>query len=154
MVFLVLEAHGTLYFGSGVNKRAQRITRQRVVITAGVDVLELASFVVSPLRIRSLKKEAFDLVGRVQGVAFILVKLVGIKFQDAANVGSIRRAALVNYISEHQHFARAKIIRRRPIKRGPVDSQPQIAFPLRRKSADRRSVERQVVPALDEKFLV
>ena len=53
MVLLVLEAHGALHFGGGVDKRAQRVAGQRVVIAAGVDVLELAGFVIAPLGVRA-----------------------------------------------------------------------------------------------------
>ena len=41
MVLLVLEAHGALHFGGGVDEGAQRIAGQRVMI-AGIDVFELA----------------------------------------------------------------------------------------------------------------
>ena len=46
MIFFVLEAHGALHFSSGVNELAQRIERQRVKISAGVDELELARLAV------------------------------------------------------------------------------------------------------------
>ncbi len=72
MVLLVLEAHGALHFRGCVNKRAQRIARQRVVISAGIHVFKLAGFVVAPLRVHPLEEEAFNLVGRIQGVAFVL----------------------------------------------------------------------------------
>ena len=42
----------------------------------------------------------------------------------------------------------------RPVEGAPVHVQPQIAFALRRESADRRAVEGQVVIALDQEFLV
>ena len=75
MVLLVLEAHRALHFGGGVDERAQRIAGQRVVVAAGVDVFELAGLVVAPLGVRALEQEAFDLVGGVQRVAFVLVQL-------------------------------------------------------------------------------
>ena len=43
VVLFVLEAHGALHFGGGVDERAQRIAGQRVVVAAGVHVLELAA---------------------------------------------------------------------------------------------------------------
>ena len=42
----------------------------------------------------------------------------------------------------------------RPVEGAPVHAQPQIALALRREAADRRSVEGQVVPALDQELLV
>ena len=49
VILLVLEAHGALHFGGGVDERAQRVAGQRVIVAAGVHVLELAGFVVAPL---------------------------------------------------------------------------------------------------------
>ena len=50
VVLLVLETHGALHFGGRVDERAQRIAGQRVIVAAGVDVLELAGFVSSGAR--------------------------------------------------------------------------------------------------------
>ncbi len=41
MVFLVLEAHRALHFGRGIDESPQRVARQRVIISAGIYVLEL-----------------------------------------------------------------------------------------------------------------
>ena len=71
-------------------KVRSRITRQRVIISAGVDVFKFSRFVVTAFRIHSLEKEAFDFVGSIEGVAFILVEFVGISLEDAAYVGTIR----------------------------------------------------------------
>ena len=136
VIFLVLETHGSLDFGGGINKRAQRIAGERVVVTAGIDVFEFAGLVVVPLRVLALEKESFDFVGGVEGVAFFLVEIVSVTFQDSANVGRVRRTVLVDHMSKDKHFARPKHIRRRPIKRPPVHRQPQIALALRRESAD------------------
>ena len=100
MILLVLETHGPLDFRGGINKRAQRIAGQRVVVTAGIDVFELAGFVVIPLRILALEKESFDFVGGVERVALLLVEIVGIAFQHSANVGGVRRTVLVNHVAE------------------------------------------------------
>ena len=67
---------------------------------------------------------------------------------------AVGRAVLVDDFAEHQHLARAEDIGRRPVERAPVDAQPQIAFPLRGEAANRRAVEGQVVPALDQELLV
>ncbi len=56
-------------------KRAQRIAGQRVIVAAGVHVFELAGLVVVPLGVYALEEEAFNLVGRVQRVAFVLEQL-------------------------------------------------------------------------------
>ena len=72
MVLLVLEAHGALHFGGGVDERAQRVAGQRVIVAAGVDVLELAvGFVIVPLRVGPLEEEALNFVGGVQGVSLL-----------------------------------------------------------------------------------
>ena len=52
MVFFVLEAHGTLHFRGSIDERAQQVAGQRVIVAAGVDVFEFASFVIAPLRVR------------------------------------------------------------------------------------------------------
>ena len=52
------------------------------------------------------------------------------------------------------HFAGAENVGRPPVKSAPIDAQPQIALLLRGESANRRPVEGQVVPALDEQLLV
>ena len=79
VVLLVLEAHGALHFGGGIDKRAQRIARQRVIIAAGIDVLELAGLVVMPLGVGTLEQEAFDFIGGVEGVAVLLVQCASAK---------------------------------------------------------------------------
>src|SRR5581483_6332774 len=78
MVLFVLEAHGALHFGGGVNESAKRIAWQRVVIATGIDVLEFSGFVKAALRIGTFEEEPFNLVGRVQRVAFLLVEGFGI----------------------------------------------------------------------------
>ena len=80
MVLLVLEAHGALHFGAAVDEQAQRIAGQRVVVAAGVDVLELAGLVIVPLGVRALEEEAFDFVGRVQRVAVLFVQALRVAF--------------------------------------------------------------------------
>src|SRR2546421_12646845 len=72
MVFFILETHRALYFRSGVDKRAQRIAGQRMIIATGIYVLKLAGLVVAALSVRSLEKETFNLVGRVQSEALAL----------------------------------------------------------------------------------
>ena len=71
MVLLVLEAHRALHFGDGVDELAQRVAGQRVVVAAGVDVLEVAGFVVAALGVEALEEEAFDFVGGVERVAVL-----------------------------------------------------------------------------------
>jgi hypothetical protein len=75
VVLLVLEAHGALHFGRGVDELAQRIERERVVVAAGVDELELAGLVVALLGVLAGEEEALDLGGRVEGVLFSLNSL-------------------------------------------------------------------------------
>ncbi len=75
MILLVLEAHRALHFGSHVDEHAQRIAGERMIVAAGVDVIELAGLVEVTLGIESLEKEAFDLVGGVERIAVFLVLL-------------------------------------------------------------------------------
>src|SRR3984893_18226888 len=154
MVFLVLEPHRPLYFRRRIDKRTQRIAGEGMIISAGVDVFELQRFVVAALSIGALEKKALDFVGRIQSVTSLLVQVVGVTLQCAANVGSVRRAPLVDTFAKDQDFARAKDISWSPVERAPVNAQPQITFALRRKSPDRRPIEREVVPTLAEELLV
>ena len=78
MILLVLETHGALHFRRGVDKSAQYVAGQRMIVAAGVDVIELAGLVIAALRIRPLKEEAFDFVGRVERVTVLLMQPVGI----------------------------------------------------------------------------
>src|SRR5438309_11092601 len=154
MVFLVLEAHGPLHFGSRVDERTQRIAGQRVIVSAGVDVLELAGFVIAALGIGPFEQEAFDFVGGVESVALLFMEF-GCEFlQDAANVSAVRLSTFVYYIAEDQDFAGTEDIGWRPVERCPVNAKPQVAFALGGESADGRAVEGEVVPALEQKFLV
>ena len=66
----------------------------------------------------------------------------------------VRSSALVDDFAEDQHFAGAEHVRRSPVEGGPVDAQPQIALALRGEAANRRAVEGEIVPALDQKLLV
>ena len=57
VVLLVLEAHGALHFGGGVDERAQRIAGQGVIIAAGIHVFELAGFVIARSASGPLKRK-------------------------------------------------------------------------------------------------
>ena len=114
MILLILEAHGALHFGGGVDERAQRIAGQRVIVAAGVDVLELAGFVIVALGVGALEQEAFNFVGGVERVALLLVQLVGVALEHAANVGGVGRAVLVDDFAEDQHLAGAEDVGRTP----------------------------------------
>ena len=99
-------------------------------------------------------RKPFDLVGRVQRVALLLVERVGIALQHAADVARVERPVLVDDGAEHQHLAVAEHVRRHPVERAPVDVQPQVALFLRREPANRRAVERQVLVGPQQKLLV
>ena len=114
VVLLVLEAHGALHFGGGVDELPQRIARQRVIVAAGVDVVELAGFVVASLGVGAVEEEALDLVGGVQGVAFSLCKPLRVPLEHAAHVGGVRRSVLVDDLAEDQHLAGPEDVRRAP----------------------------------------
>src|SRR5467141_3994497 len=125
-----------------------------MIISASVDVFELQRYVVAALGIGALEKKALDFVGSIQRVTFLLIQVVGVTLQCAANVGGVRGAALVDDFAKDQDFARAKNIRWSPIEGAPVNAQPQITFALRGKSPNRRPIEGEVVPTLDEELLV
>ena len=74
VVLLVLESHRALHFGAGIDERAQRIAGQRVIVAAGVDVLETLRLVIVALRIGALEKKSLNFVGRIQRVALLLVE--------------------------------------------------------------------------------
>src|SRR5258708_9280166 len=84
MGLLVLEPHGPLHFRRRIDKRAQRIAGQGMIISASVDVFELQRFVVAALSIGTLEKKALNFVGSIQRGTFLLVQFVGFTLQCAA----------------------------------------------------------------------
>src|SRR4030081_624564 len=110
MVLLVLEAHGPLHFGGRIDKGAQRVARQRVIIAARIYVLELARLVVDALGLWPFEQEALDLIGGVDGVAVLLVQSVGKNLQHAADVRGVGLSALVDDFAEDEHLAGAENI--------------------------------------------
>jgi hypothetical protein len=154
VVLLILEAHGPLDFRAAIDKVAQRIARQRVIVPARVHIFKLAGLMIMPLRVRAVKDEAFDFVGRIQRVAALLVQALRIPLQNSANIGAVRGAVLIDHLAEDHHLAGAEDIARAPVKGAPIHVQAKIALALRGEPADRRSVEGQIVPALDKKLLV
>src|SRR5664279_1747474 len=115
MVLLVLEAHGPLHFGRRIDERAQRITRQRVIVAARVNVFEFSSLVVMSLCVFAGEKESLDFVGGVQGVAFLLVQVRSKRLQHATNVGPVRSSALVDDLAEDQDLPGSKHVSRSPV---------------------------------------
>ncbi len=154
MVLLVLETHRALHFSDRVDERPQRIARKRMVVAAGVDVLELPGLVVRLLRIDAFEDEAFDLVCGVERVAVLLELIVRVFLQDAADVGTERRAVAIEHFTEDEHLAGTEDVAGRMVERTPVDRESQIAFALRREAANRRPVEGQIVGRLDHELLV
>src|SRR5277367_6098941 len=76
VVFFILEAHGALHLGRGVDKRAQRIAGQRMVVAAGIHVFKFSGFVVAGFGIGAAEEDTFDFVGGIQGEAVLLVLLL------------------------------------------------------------------------------
>src|SRR5690242_11748309 len=101
-----------------------------------------------------IKEESLDFIGGVERVTLLLVEAVRIAFQDAPDVSGIRRAILVDDVTEDENLARTKNVRRGPIKRGPIHGQTEITFTLRSEPANRGAVEGEIVPALDEELFV
>ncbi len=136
VVLFVLEAHGALDFSRGVDELAQRIERQRVIVAAGGNKLELAGLVIYLFGVLAGKQKALDLGGGVEGVLFLGVELVGVVFQDAAKVARVEGAVLVDDGSEHQHLAVAEDVGGNPVERAPVNAQAQVALFLGGKAAN------------------
>ena len=105
VVLLILEAHGALHFGAAVDELAQRIAGQRVVVAAGVDVLELAGLVIVAFGVVAFEDEAFDFVGGVERQALGVVKALRVVLEHAADIGGVRGAVLIDDFAEDQHFA-------------------------------------------------
>ncbi len=82
------------------------------------------------------------------------MEFVGESLEHAANVAGVGCAALVDDFAEHQHLAGAEDVGRRPVERGPIDAQAQIAFALCGEAADGGAVEGEVVLALQQELLV
>src|SRR5262249_8263071 len=137
-----------------IDESAKGVAGQRMVVAAGVDVLELTRLVITALGVCTLEKEAFDFICRVQRVALFVVQVVRETLQHSANIGGIVRAVLVDDVAEHEDFAGTKDIGGRTIERSPIDGQGKIAFALRGESSNRGTIERKVVPALDQELLV
>ena len=123
MVLLVLEAHGALHFGGRVDEAAQRIAGQRMVVAAGVDVVELAGLMIVALGILAIEDETFDFVGGVEGVALGVVQVVGVGLEDAADIGGVGRAVLVDDVAEDQDFAVAEVVGRVSRRRRSMQAQ-------------------------------
>jgi len=132
VVLFVLETHGALNFRRRVDELPQRVARQRVVVAAGVDVLELACLVIAPLGVGALEQKAFNLVGGVQRVAALIELRLREALQDPANIRRIWRPILIDHFAKHQHLARAEVVGGRPVERAPVHVQAQVTFALRR----------------------
>ena len=64
-----------MHFGGGVDEGAQRIAGQRVIVAAGVDVIELLGLMIMALGLDAIEEKAFNLVGGVEGVALVLEEL-------------------------------------------------------------------------------
>src|SRR5712664_1613845 len=154
VILLVLEAHRPLHFRGRVDERTQRIAGEGMVVASGVHVVKCIRLMITTLRVRALKQEAFNLIRGIQRVALFLVQVAREALQKAANVGSIGRAVLVDDVTKNKNLASAKDVRRRPVKCVPANTETQVALALRRKTADGRAVKGEVVPALDEELLV
>ena len=77
MILFVLESHRPLHFRRRIDKRPQRIARQRMIIAACIHIFELARLVVSALGVRTKEQKTFDFVRRIQRVALLLVQSLG-----------------------------------------------------------------------------
>src|ERR1700738_1574667 len=100
MIFLVLKAHGALHFGGGVGESTQWIARQGMVVAAGVHVFKFERFMEAALGIGPFEQKAFNFVGGVKREPFLVELVVGVAFQQSANVRRIWAAVFVDHLSE------------------------------------------------------
>src|SRR5262249_42285082 len=147
MILLIFEPHRALHFRRAIDKLAQRVARQRMIIAAGVDVFELALLGVMALCVDAVKQETFDFVGGVQRKLLFFVDALRVGLQHGAQIAGVGCSVLIDHLTEYKYFAGAEDVRGSPEKSGPIDSQTEVAFALRRKSTNGRSVEGKVVPA-------
>src|SRR5438128_6803679 len=141
VVLFVLEAHGALHFRGRINESAQWIAGKRMIVAAGVDVLEFAGFVVAALRVRSIEEKAFNLIGGVQREALLFIETIGVALENSADIGRVRRAILINNVAKDEHLAGAENIGGRPIECAPVHSEPEVTLALRPKATNRRALQ-------------
>jgi len=127
VILLVLEAHRPLHFRGRIDERTQWITREGMIVASGVHVVKCIRLMITTLRVRALKQEAFNLIRGIQRVPFFLYKSPE-ALQKAANVGSIGRAVLVDDVTKNKNLASAKDVRRRPVKCVPANTETQVAL--------------------------
>src|SRR5258706_6574361 len=101
------------------------------------------SYGVPPLCVNSIEQEPFDLVCGIQRQAFLLMKFIRVGLENTTNVGAIRSAILVDDLAEHHDLTGAEIVGRSPVEGRPIETKPQVAFPLRGETSNVRPVERQ-----------
>jgi hypothetical protein len=94
-----------------------------MVVAAGVDVVELAGLMIVALGILAIEDETFDFVGGVEGVALGVVQVVGVGLEDAADIGGVGRAVLVDDVAEDQDFAVAEVVGRVSRRRRSMQAQ-------------------------------
>src|SRR4051794_25081020 len=104
MILLVLESHGTLHFSRRIDEGPQGIAGKRMVVAAGVDVLQLSSLVIPALGIGTLKQKSFNLIGRVQGIALLFILFLGKGLEHRADVAAVRISTLVDDLAKNQHL--------------------------------------------------
>jgi len=154
VVLLVLETHRALHFRGGVDELAERVTGERVVVTALVDVLEGASLVVVTLGVDAIEEEALNLIGGVERVSVLLKLLLGEVLEDATKIAGVVPTVLVDHLAEDEDLAGAEDVGGSPVEGAPIEGEAEITLALGRKAADRRAIEGEIIVALDEEFLV
>ena len=154
VVLLVLEAHGALHFGRGVDELAQRIERQRVIVAASGDEIEFTGFVICLFSILAGEEETFDFGRGVERVLLFSVEFIGVILQHSAEIAGVKCAVLIDDDAEDEDFAVAEDVGGDPVKGAPVDAETEVAFLLRGEAADGRAVEGEVFVGAQEELLV
>src|SRR6185369_13490110 len=78
----------------------------------------------------------------------------GVGLQHSAEIGAVGSPIFIDDLAENHHLSRSENVGGTPVEGGPIDGEPQIALFLGREATNRRAVERQVIPALDQELLV
>src|SRR5260370_38710833 len=92
----------TLFRSGRIDKRAQRIARQRAVIAARIDVLELAGFMVLALGLRPPEQEALCIIGGVRCVSVVLRQTVGNQRSPTRDLGAVGPVAIRRDVAREQ----------------------------------------------------
>ena len=117
MILFILESHRPLHLGASVDEGAERIDGQRLIVSSGVDVLELPGVAVVFFGVQPANRKPSISLAAFSVYPFSLYWWVGVVLQHAAKIALNGRAVLVEDNSEDQHLAVAEIHRTGPSRK-------------------------------------